>query len=200
MRARLSGARRISGQTGRTPRRERSVVTFIQGFDPETLRELVDQHECEVRLAEIGHQRSLPALCERVWLLKVVGRLDDALALADDAVRQARMAGTRKDVIRARVLRATVWQYRGVHDAAEHELETCAEEAEGLHGAAVAAFAHHHRGKNALDVGDYELAKESFKRALFLRREAGAEEKDLETILLAIDTVERRRATEPISA
>lgn len=174
-------------------------MSFIQGYDPETLRELVDLDECAARLAEIESQRSLPALLERVWLLKVLDRLDEALVLADEAVRQARMAGTRKDVLRARVLHATILQYRGAHAAAEQELATCADEAEGQRWLAIAAFAHQHHGKNAYDTGDFETARESFKRSLFLRREAGAEDSALETVLLAIDAAERRRTTQLVA-
>lgn len=174
-------------------------MSFIQGYDQETLREVVDLDECAARLAEIEAQRSLPALLERVWLLKVLGRLDEALVLADEAVRQARMAGTRKDVLRARVLHATILQYRGAHAAAEQELATCADEAEGQRWVSIAAFAHQHHGKNAYDAGDFETARESFKRSLFLRREAGAEDAALETALLAIDAAERRRSTQLVA-
>ncbi|MFK4762464.1 hypothetical protein ACI3KS_16160 [Microbacterium sp. ZW T5_45] len=174
-------------------------MSFIQGYDPETLRELVDLDECAARLEEIENQRSLPALLERVWLLKVLGRLDEALALADETVRQARMAGTRKDVLRARVLHATVLQFRGAHAAAEQELTTCASEAEGQRWISIAAFAHQHHGKNAYEAGDFETARESFKQSLFLRREAGAQDRELETALLAIDAVERRRTTQLVA-
>ena len=174
-------------------------MSYIRGYDSDTLRELVDETECARRLAEIESQRSLPAMLERVWLLKVLDRLDESLALADEAVRQARMAGTRKDVLRARVLHATVLQYRGAHAAADQELATCADEAEGQRWASIAAFAHQHRGKNALDAGDFEQAKESFKRSLFLRRESGAEDRDLETALLAIEAAERRRSTQLVA-
>lgn len=172
-------------------------MSYIRGYDSETLREIVDTAACAERLAEIETQRSLPALLERVWLLKVLDRLDEALELSEEAVRQARMAGTRKDVVRARVLHATVLQHRGAHAAAEQVLMTCAEEAEGQRWAHVAAFAHQHRGKNALDAGDFELAKESFKRSLFLRRETGAADAALESVLVALETVERRRVGEP---
>lgn len=174
-------------------------MSYIRGYDSDTLRELVDETECARRLAEIESQRSLPAMLERVWLLKVLDLLDESLALADEAVRQARMVGTRKDVLRARVLHATVLQYRGAHAAADQELAACADEAEGQRWASIAAFAHQHRGKNALDAGDFEQAKESFKRSLFLRRETGAEDRDLETVLLAIETVERRRVESPVA-
>ena len=166
---------------------------FIKGYDPDSLRELVSAAECEGRLDEIADQRSLPAMFERVWLLKVRGRLDDALVLADEAVRQARMAGTRKDLIRARVLRGTVLQYRRAHGAADHELAACVAEAEGQGWVPIAAFAHQHRGRNAFEAGDYEQARESFKRTVFLRREAGADDAALESALRAVDLVERRR-------
>lgn len=166
---------------------------YIKGYDSETLREQVDQRECAERLVEIESQRSLPALLERVWLLKVLDQLDDALKLSDESVRVARMAGTRKDVLRSRVLHATILQYRGAHAAAEQELATCAAEAEGQGWAAIAAFAHQHQGKNAYEAGDFEEARASFKQALFLRREAGAPDAELEVALLAIEAAEKRR-------
>jgi len=171
-------------------------VGYIKGYDSDTLREQVDQIECAQRLVEIEEQRSLPALLERVWLLKVLDQLDDALSLADETVRVARMAGTRKDVLRSRVLHATILQYRGAHAAAEQELETCTAEAEGQNWTGIAAFAYQHLGRNAFEAGDFERARESFKQALFLRREAGAPDAELETVLLAIEAAEHRRSGE----
>ncbi|HCS60670.1 MAG TPA: hypothetical protein DIW46_04610 [Microbacterium sp.] len=164
---------------------------FIRGYDSDTLREQIDEAACAERLAEIETQRSLPSMLERVWLLKVLGQLDEALTLSEETVRLARMAGTRKDVLRARVLHATVLQFRGAHSAAEQVLTTCATEAEGQGWASIAAFAHQHQGKNAFEAGDFDQARESFKQELFLRRESGAAERELETVLLAIETVDR---------
>ncbi len=175
-------------------------MSYIQGYDPDTLRERVDTVACTQRLEEIESQRSLPALLERVWLLKVQDRLDEALRLSEEAVRVARMAGTRKDVLRSRVLHASVLQWRGAHAAAEQELATCIDEAEGQGWLGIAAFAHQHRGKNSYDAGDFENARESFKRSLFLRRELGADDRDLETALLAIEAVERRRSTAAVAS
>ena len=170
-------------------------MSYIKGYDAETLREIVDPHRCRERLDEIGEQRSLPALLERVWLLKVLGRLDDALVLSEQSVRVARMAGTRKDLLRARILHATVEQQRGAFAAAEQELTTCAEEAEGQGWSAIAAFAFQHRGKVHFDTEDFTLARADFKRALFLRQEAGAGDQQLESMLLAIEAADRRRAS-----
>lgn len=172
---------------------------YIRGYDSETLRETVDRIECSERLREIESQRSLPAMLERVWLLKVLESLDEALALADETVRLARMAGTRKDVLRSRVLHATVLQYRGAYAAAEQELTGCIAEAEGQGWGGIAAFAHQHQGRNAYEAGDFELARESFKQELFLRRESGAADSELEVVLLAIEATEKRRTGQLIS-
>jgi tetratricopeptide (TPR) repeat protein len=169
-------------------------VSYIHGYDPDTLREIVDPRQCKDRLDEIGEQRSLAALLERVWLLKVLDRADDALVLSEQSVRLARMAGTRKDLLRARILHASVMQQRGAFAAAEQELTTCAEEAEGQEWGAIAAFAYQHRGKVRYDAEDYEAARKDFKRALFLRQESGASDDQLESTLLAIDAADRRRA------
>lgn len=170
-------------------------MSQIQGYDPETLHEVVDPVDCARRLDEIEGQRSLPALLERTWLLKVLDRLDEALATADTAVRQARMAGTRRDLLRARVLHATVLQNRGAYAAAAAELSTCADEAEGQNWPGIAAFALLHRGKVQYDALDYEAARADFKQALFLRQQAGASQERLQSTLLAVDAAERRQAS-----
>lgn len=169
-------------------------MSYIHGYDPETLREIVNLAECQERLDEIGVQRSLPALLERVWLLKVLDRLDEALVVSDQSVRVARMGGTRKDLLRARILHATILQNRGAYAAALQELTACAEEAEGQRWSGIAAFAYQHRGKVAYEAEDYDAARTDFKRALFLRQDAGAADEQLEATLLAIDAADRRRA------
>ncbi len=175
-------------------------MSYIHGYDPDTLREQVDPRECKDRLDEIGEQRSLPALLERVWLLKVLGRLEDSLVLSEQSVRVARMAGTRKDLLRARILHASVLQFRGAYAAAEQELTSCAYEAEGQEWNAIAAFAYQHRGKVFYDAGDFVSARADFKRALFLRQESGASDDQLESTLLAIDAADRRRSSASVAS
>ncbi|QKJ18450.1 hypothetical protein [Microbacterium hominis] len=175
-------------------------MSYIHGYDPDTLREIVEPRECEHRLDEIGEQRSLPALLERVWLLKVLDRLDEALVLSDQSVRVARMAGTRKDLLRARILHASVLQFRGAYAAAEQELSTCADEAEGQGWASIAAFAYQHRGKTSYEAGDFDAARADFKRALFLRQESGATDDQLESTLMAVDAADRRRASASVAS
>jgi tetratricopeptide (TPR) repeat protein len=175
-------------------------VSYIRGYDPETLREKVDPRQCKERLDEIGEHRSLPALLERVWLLKVLGRPEDALVLSEQSVRVARMAGTRKDLLRARILHASVQQVRGAFAAAEQELTMCADEAEGQGWSAIAAFAYQHRGKVHYDASDFDAARRDFKRALFLRQESGAPDDQLESTLLSIEAADRRRAAASVAS
>lgn len=175
-------------------------MSYIHGYDPDTLREQIDPRQCKDRLDEIGEQRSLPALLERVWLLKVLGKLEDSLVLSEQSVRVARMAGTRKDLLRARILHASVLQIRGAYAAAEQELSTCAFEAEGQNWSGIAAFALQHRGKVHFETGDFVSARADFKRALFLRQESGATDDQLESTLLAIDAADRRRSRTSVAS
>ncbi len=169
-------------------------MSYILGYEPETLHEQVDRHRCRERLDELGEQRSLASLLERVWLLKVLDRLEDALVLSEESVRVARMSGTRKDLLRARILHATVEQRRGAWAVAVQELTACAQEAEGQGWPAIAAFALTHRGRTQFEAADYAMARADFTRALFLRQGSGAGDDQLESTLLAIDAAERRRA------
>lgn len=170
-------------------------MSYIQGYDSQTLREIVDEADCRQRLDEIGQQRSLPALLERVWLLKVLGELDEANALSEQSVRVARMAGTRKDLLRARILHASVLNERRAHAAAESELSTCAEEAEGQEWRSITAFALSHRGRTRYDAGDADGARADFKRVLFLRQEMGASEAQIEIAMSMVEAAERRRSS-----
>lgn len=175
-------------------------MSYIHGYDPETLREIVDLDECARRLDEIGHLRSLPAMLEQVWLLKVLGRVDEALPLSEQAVRLARMSGTRKDLLRARILHASVNHWLGKHAATEAELSTCIDEAVGQNWTSIAAFALTHRGKNRYDAGDINGARADFKQTLFLRQEAGATDDELEPIMMAIEAADRRRHRSSIAS
>jgi len=168
-------------------------LSYIQGYDPQSLREIVDENECRQRLEDIGEQRSLPALLERVWLLKVLGDLDTALSLSERSVRVARMAGTRQDLLRARVLHASVLTERGSYAAAEHELSTCAEEAEGQEWPSISAFALMHRGRCRYDAGDADGARTDFKSVLFLRQEMSGSEAQIEVAMSMVEAAERRR-------
>jgi len=170
-------------------------VGFIQGYDKDTLQEIVDRSAVYDRLVEITGQRSFPSQLEQVWLYKVLGELDDALRIAEHAVRLARMSGTRKDLLHARIMHASVNHLRGAFSRAETELTTCIEEADGQKWPRIAALAHSHRGKVRYDAGDYEGARSDFKRELFLRQEMGADDETLEQTMTFIEAAESKRGS-----
>ena len=247
------------------------MESYFLGFDPADLSERFDVDAAQRRLDELADERSTAALAERIGLLRVTGRLEEAAEAATEALRQARLAGDREPLCRAKIARAQLLRVQGRHEqaitelsdaiaeatangwpsiladarrqralvrvalgeddaaredfnealavlvrhdadpieidltmvavgalldraAAEQELTTCAEEAEGQGWSAIAAFAYQHRGKTHYDAGDFDQARDDFKRALFLRQESGAPDDQLESMLLAIEAADRRRA------
>lgn len=167
-----------------------TILSIILGYDAATLREKVDLQAVGERLDEIGDMRSLAALCEKAWLLKVAGQLDDAMDTANAAVRQARFTGSRKDLMRPRMLRAQVMQFRAEFDAALHELNSLVEEAHTHEWTLYEAFALQHRGKVYFDLEEYEKALDDFRTAVELRRAAGSTDEQLESVLIAVAVTE----------
>ena len=70
-------------------------MTVILGYDLITLREKVDLAAAEERLAELEGRRDMESLHERVGLLRLVGKLDDAWDAANEALRNVRFSGDR---------------------------------------------------------------------------------------------------------
>ena len=168
------------------------VSSIILGYDPETLRERVDLVEVGHRLAELGDLRSRDALCERAWLLKVGGNLDDALDTANEAYRLARFTGDRRSLQRPRMLRAQVLQYQGRHEEAVYELTRCIEEAHTHEWHLLEAFGLQHRGRVLFDEGADEAASADFAEALRLRTEHEAPADQIDSAKFALETVQRR--------
>ncbi len=166
------------------------TLSIILGYDPSTLRERVDLLAAGTRLDELGDLRSLSALNEKVVLLRLVGRLDEAWEVANEAVRQARFTGDREQLLGARIRRAQVLQFQGKLDEAITELSGCVDEARTHGWTALEAFAVQNRGKSHFDQHDYESALTDFTAAVFLREKLGASSADLETSLIAVAVVE----------
>ncbi|PSL36790.1 tetratricopeptide repeat protein [Labedella gwakjiensis] len=164
--------------------------SIILGYDAATLREKVDLRAVGERLDELGDLRSLTALCEKAWLLKVAGQLDEALDVANEAVRLARFTGDRKELVRPRLLRAQVLQFRGSYDDAIHELNACVDEAHTHEWTLYEAFSLQHRGKVYFDLERFEEALADFQAAAELRRELGAPDEQIESSLIAIAVTE----------
>jgi tetratricopeptide (TPR) repeat protein len=150
----------------------------------------VDLRAAGARLDELGELRSLSALNEKVTLLRLVGRLDEAWDIANEAVRQARFTGSREELALCRIRRAQVQQYRGKLDEAAAELSHCIDEAETHEWDSVAGYARQHRGKVYFEQGNLESALTDFTAAVFLRNKSGAPEGQVESSLIAVAVVE----------
>ncbi|MFU8945955.1 hypothetical protein ACLRGF_04395 [Mycetocola zhadangensis] len=166
------------------------TLSIILGYDAKTLREKVDLKAVGERLEELGDMRSLSALCEKAWLLKVAGQLDDALDVANQCVRLARFTGDRKGLMQPRMLRAQVLQFRGAYEEAIHELSSLIDEAHTHEWKLHEALALQHRGKVYFDQREFKPALADFKAAVALRTELGASEDQIESALIAVAVTE----------
>ncbi|RRJ86745.1 tetratricopeptide repeat protein [Gulosibacter macacae] len=165
---------------------------IILGYDPETLRERIDPDAAAARYGEIERFRSLTALNERVALLRLLGRYDEAYDCAQAACRQSRFTGSREDSLAARVRRAQVEQYRGNLDIALQELTNCVDEAVAHEWGELAGFALQHRGKVLFDLERYEDALADFERALKYREAEGIPADQTNSTRFAIKVVRAR--------
>lgn len=165
-------------------------LSIILGYDPVTLREKVDLHAADERLSEIAELRSLSALAERTALLRLLGRLDEAFDVANEALRLTRFTGDRKDNVTARLRRAQVLQFQGKLPEAESEMSAVIEDAATHEWTRIEAFARQHRGKVHFDAGDLASALIDFKAAVFLREKHGAPADQMEASLTSVLVVE----------
>jgi len=165
-------------------------MDIVVGYDPTTLREVADLRALGDRLAEIGEQRSSTALNEKVVLLRLAGRQDEAWDVANAAVRTARFGGDREQLVLARIRRAQVQQWMGRLDVAIVELSDCVTEANAHSWEAAEAMALHARGTAHFERREYPAALADLRAAqgICLRLQSSPEE--LESLKFAITVTE----------
>ncbi|WP_241990247.1 MULTISPECIES: hypothetical protein [Cryobacterium] len=166
------------------------ILTIITGYDAVTLREKVDLPAAAERLDDLGQLRSLSALNEKVTLLRLLDRLDEAFEIANQALRQARFTGDRQDFVLCRIRRAQVMQFQAKLEEAASELTQCVLESETHEWNLTAAFARETRGKVHFEQDDLDGALADFTAAVFLRDKSGASPDELESALIAVAVVE----------
>ena len=165
-------------------------MSIITGYDPRNLREKIDTAAASARLEELGQLRSLSALNEKVGLYRLLGRLDEAWSVANEAVRHTRFSGDREQLLGARIRRAQVQQYQGKLPAALSELTLCVDEARVHEWGPLEAAAQLTRGKVLFDMGDYANALVDFTATVFLYEKLGASLDQLESSLVAVAVTE----------
>jgi tetratricopeptide (TPR) repeat protein len=171
-------------------------MTIVLGYDPDTLREQVDREALELRLEELGNGRSREILNERVGLLRIAGRLDEALDVANQALREARFGGDREQLLLARIRRAQVQQYLGKLDVALADLTACVTEARAHDWTAAEAFALQHRGKVQFELGQFDAAARDFRLAVSIRVRVKAPAEQVDSSMFALSVAESRAASE----
>jgi tetratricopeptide (TPR) repeat protein len=170
-------------------------MTIVLGYDPVTLREQVDQEALELRLAELGNGRSREILNERVGLLRLAGRLDEALDVANQALREARFGGDRQELVLARMRRAEVQQSLGKLDAALAELSDCVAEARSHDWPIAQAFALQHHGMVQFELGQFAAAARDFREAAAVRVRIKAPAEQVDISMLALSVAESLAAS-----
>lgn len=169
------------------------IVNITVGLDPQTLRERVNADAVADRLSELGDQRSLSALGERVALLRFSGRLDEAMELANEAVFRARSDGERERLVAARIRRAQVQQFAGKLDAALAELSDCVTEASNHGWNETEGTALQYRGAVHFELGQLDDAARDLDDALKIRIRLHSSPDEIDTTMTALAVARDRR-------
>lgn len=143
-------------------------------FAPISLRPAVDVAVVQERLQQLGQTRSTTALAERAELLRLLGRLDEALVISEETFRLALFTGDRADGVAARIRRAHVLHDLGRYERAATESATArgtasTEDWHELEGAAAEL-----EGWSLFELGRYEEARAALSSAHDAFRAAGA--------------------------
>ncbi|BDZ48992.1 hypothetical protein GCM10025867_12330 [Frondihabitans sucicola] len=160
-------------------------------FDPVSLRPAIDAGSLEGRLAELGASRSTAALGERADLLRMLGRLDEALAISEEAFRLAHFTGDRADSTAARIRRAYVFKEQGRLERALNDLHTSRISAATEEWHELEAAAAELEGYTLYDLGRYDEARTSLTAALAAYEKAGAPAERTNGLRVAIEGVMR---------
>ncbi|WP_229073843.1 WG repeat-containing protein [Actinoplanes sp. DH11] len=175
---------------------EQILASYPWNFDPQTLREQVDDPDrlwdLSDRLTdrlEFAERNNVRAglLGLRAVVSRVLGELDEALADGREALRHAEASGELRPISIAQARLAQVLQWRGEFAEAD-ELYARADSLElpSRTRAEILELA----GRSAFEQGRYLEAVNHFERALDVRQ--GGDPELVERIELALDTISKR--------
>ena len=167
---------------------------MITGYDPETLRELVDRAAAEARLQELGNGRSTAALGERAEMLRLLGRNNEALIAAEQAFRLAHFSGDREQLTTARLRRSRVFQHQGELDRALAEMTAVRATARTEEWASLEGSAAFFAGTVLFDLGRFAEARAAFGAALDIRSGSEAPVDEIESARFALEVATRQAA------
>jgi tetratricopeptide (TPR) repeat protein len=147
-------------------------------IDPETLRETVaDSDALAARLSELAAQDlddRPETRAEYATLLRIAGRLDEAVLEAELTLAAADMSGDLHRMVRAQLLVGHARQYRGEWTQADTMFHRAEKLALYLDDDALVAAAAHHSGRSFYDQGKHVEAALRFRLALEINERTGS--------------------------
>jgi ATP/maltotriose-dependent transcriptional regulator MalT len=161
-----------------------------------SLPETMDERAAKARLDELGASRSTDAVAERAELLRVLGRLDEALATAEESYRLAVFTGDRAQVTTARLRRARVLHDKGSLDRALTEVTACRLSARTEGWGEVEASALYQQSSVLVDLGRLGEAKTAITELIELRAAQQAPSEQLSALNGALEVITRRILSE----
>ena len=157
-----------------------------------SLRPTTDENAAQARLDALGTARSTDAIAERAELLRIVGRLDEALATAEESYRLAFFTGDREVVTAARLRRARVLHDKGSMDRALTEVKACRQASHTEQWQELEAMALQQQSSILLDQGRLADAKTAVSELIELRVAQHAPQEELTALNAALDTILQR--------
>ncbi len=160
-------------------------------FAPISLRPAVDAEAVQQRLRDLGQSRSTEALAERAELLRLLGRLDESLVVAEEVFRLTMFTGERQDKVAARIRRAHVLHDLGRHERAATEAALARDTARTEEWPELEGAAAELEGWSLFESGRYEEARSALSRAYQAFRQAGAPSERTDALRTAVEAAMR---------
>ncbi|GAA2037330.1 hypothetical protein GCM10009839_43240 [Catenulispora yoronensis] len=146
--------------------------------DPETLRETVaDPATLSARLNDLAVrdlEQDPDTRAEYATLLRIAGRLDDAVLEAELTLAAADMSGDLRRMVRAQLLVGHARQWRGEWTQADTMFHRAEKLALYLNDDALVAAAAHHSGRSFYDQGKHVEAALRFRLAVEINERTGS--------------------------
>lgn len=163
-----------------------------------TLREPADEAAALLRLEQLGTARNTTAVAERAELLRVLGRLDEALATAEESYRLAFFTGDREFVVSTRLSRARVLHDRGTLDRALAEVSACRQSARTEGWGELEATSLYQQASILVDLARFAEAQTALTDLIELRTAQRAPHDQLTALGTALEMVMRRVLAVPL--
>lgn len=183
-----------STDRAREPRHAAPVTAGVSPgstFAPISLRPAVDADAVQQRLRDLGQSRSTDALAERAELLRLLGRLDESLVVAEEVFRLTMFTGERSDKVAARIRRAHVLHDLGRHERAATEAAMARDTARTEEWPELEGAAAELEGWSLFELSRFDEARSALSRAYQAFRQAGAPSERTEALRTAVEAALR---------